>query len=58
VTAPLAGTLVALAAVPDPVAAGQLVGPGVAIEPPATGRLDAVAPSTAPSASCTRTRSS
>jgi len=45
VTAPLAGTLTALTEVPDPVFAGQLVGAGVAVEPPAGARvIDVVAP--------------
>ncbi len=33
VLAPLAGRVVALASVPDPVFAGEMVGPGVAIDP-------------------------
>ncbi|HEY0577348.1 MAG TPA: PTS glucose transporter subunit IIA [Pseudonocardia sp.] len=45
VGAPLAGTLTALTEVPDPVFAGQLVGAGVAIEPPAEpGPVQVVAP--------------
>lgn len=45
VTAPLAGTLTALAEVPDPVFAGQLIGSGAAIEPlPDAGTVDVVAP--------------
>ena len=45
VTAPLEGTLTALTEVPDPVFAGQLVGAGVAVEPPAGARvIDVVAP--------------
>lgn len=39
VNAPLSGTVVALADVPDPVFAGALVGPGVAIEPDAGATL-------------------
>lgn len=44
VCAPLAGTAVALRDVPDPVFAQELVGPGVAIDPPRTGEVTAVAP--------------
>jgi len=45
VSSPVAGTLTALADVPDPVFAGQLVGSGAAIEPPTgTGPLDVLAP--------------
>ena len=44
VVAPLAGRVVALANVPDPVFAGELVGPGIAVDPPRTGTLTAVAP--------------
>lgn len=44
VVAPLAGRAVALADVPDPVFAGELVGPGIAVDPPRTGDLTAVAP--------------
>jgi PTS system glucose-specific IIA component len=43
VTAPLAGVVVPLADVPDPVFAGALVGPGVAIDPDAAS-TEAVAP--------------
>lgn len=44
VLAPLPGRAVALAQVPDPVFAQALVGPGLAIDPPRTGELTAVAP--------------
>jgi sugar PTS system EIIA component len=44
VTAPLAGTLVPITDVPDPVFAEQLVGAGVAIEPPGAGPVEVVAP--------------
>ncbi|MDT7775991.1 MAG: sugar system component, partial [Pseudonocardiales bacterium] len=45
VDAPLAGTLTAITDVPDPVFAGQLVGSGAAVEPPAdAGPLDVVSP--------------
>ncbi|MDH2427869.1 PTS glucose transporter subunit IIA [Sphaerisporangium sp. TRM90804] len=43
VLAPVAGSVVGLAAVPDPVFAGGLVGPGTAIDP-ARGPADALAP--------------
>ena len=43
VQAPLAGRLVPLSAVPDPVFAAEMVGPGVAIDPTAD-RATAVAP--------------
>ncbi|MCB7136362.1 PTS sugar transporter subunit IIA [Cellulosimicrobium marinum] len=44
VRAPLDGTVVALADVPDPVFSGQVVGPGVAVEPAAGGEQTVVAP--------------
>lgn len=44
VTAPLAGTVTALAAVPDAVFAQQMVGAGVAVEPPDTGASRVVSP--------------
>lgn len=43
VTSPVAGTVVPMSQVPDPVFAEAMVGPGVAIEP-SGGRQDAVAP--------------
>ena len=45
VVAPLAGTVLSLARVPDPVFAAELVGSGVAIEPPEQpGPVDVIAP--------------
>lgn len=44
VLAPVAGTVVAMADVPDPVFAGAIVGPGLAIDPDRSGPVDAVAP--------------
>ena len=44
VLAPVAGTVVAMADVPDPVFAGAIVGPGVAIDPDGDGEVDVVAP--------------
>ncbi|WP_172120221.1 PTS sugar transporter subunit IIA [Actinomyces faecalis] len=44
VRAPLAGTVVAVEQVPDPVFAGKFVGPGVAIDPCRVGDVTAVAP--------------
>lgn len=45
VAAPIAGRVVALAEVPDPVFSGGLIGSGVAIEPPAdAGVIEVVAP--------------
>lgn len=45
VYAPLAGTLMPLGKVPDPVFAGQLVGSGLAIEPaPAAAHVEVLAP--------------
>ncbi|MFC4002354.1 PTS glucose transporter subunit IIA [Prauserella oleivorans] len=43
VQSPVAGTLVAMSEVPDPVFAQSMVGPGVAVQPEG-GRADAVAP--------------
>lgn len=43
--APVAGTVLAMADVPDPVFAGAIVGPGLAVDPDADGGTsDAVAP--------------
>jgi glucose-specific phosphotransferase system IIA component len=44
VKAPLGGTVVPLADVPDPVFAGQMVGSGAAVEPPAGEMFDVVSP--------------
>ncbi|MDT0169326.1 glucose PTS transporter subunit IIA [Pseudarthrobacter sp. BRE9] len=44
VLAPLAGRVVPLAEVPDPVFAGQMVGSGAAVEPPAGEMFDVVSP--------------
>jgi len=44
VLAPVAGTVIAMADVPDPVFAGELVGPGLAIDPDREGAVVAVAP--------------
>jgi sugar PTS system EIIA component len=44
VLAPVAGTVMAMADVPDPVFAGELVGPGLAIDPAHDGTVMAVAP--------------
>jgi sugar PTS system EIIA component len=44
VLAPVAGTVIAMADVPDPVFAGELVGPGLAIDPDRTGTVVAVSP--------------
>jgi PTS system glucose-specific IIA component len=44
VLAPMAGTVVPLAEVPDPVFAGQMVGSGAAVEPPAGEMFDVVSP--------------
>ncbi|SPT52709.1 Glucose-specific phosphotransferase enzyme IIA component [Actinomyces bovis] len=44
VTAPLAGKLVAIEEVPDPVFSGKFVGPGIAVDPERDGELTAVAP--------------
>jgi sugar PTS system EIIA component len=43
VTSPLAGTVVGLSAVPDPVFSGAMVGPGTAVDP-VRERTEAVAP--------------
>ncbi|PXY19202.1 PTS sugar transporter subunit IIA [Prauserella muralis] len=43
VQSPVAGTVAAMADVPDPVFAQAMVGPGIAVQP-AGGRADAVAP--------------
>ena len=44
VHAPLSGSVVPLAEVPDPVFAGQMVGSGAAVEPPAGEMFDVVSP--------------
>jgi len=44
VLAPVAGTVRAMADVPDPVFAGEIVGPGLAIDPSRAGVVDVVAP--------------
>ncbi|QTE30446.1 PTS sugar transporter subunit IIA [Pengzhenrongella sicca] len=44
VLAPVAGTVRAMAEVPDPVFAGEIVGPGLAIDPSRDGVVDVVAP--------------
>ncbi|HLT83613.1 MAG TPA: PTS glucose transporter subunit IIA [Phototrophicaceae bacterium] len=44
VLAPVAGTIVAMADVPDPVFAGSIVGPGIAIDPDGEAEVDVVAP--------------
>ena len=44
VLAPIAGTVIRLAEVPDPVFAGQMVGSGAAVEPPAGEMFDVVSP--------------
>jgi glucose-specific phosphotransferase system IIA component len=44
VLAPVAGTVVAMADVPDPVFAGEIVGPGLAIDPSRDGVVVAVSP--------------
>lgn len=44
VNAPLAGTVIPLGNVPDPVFAGQMVGSGAAVEPPAGETFDVVSP--------------
>ncbi|SFK32951.1 PTS glucose transporter subunit IIA [Cellulomonas sp. KH9] len=43
-TSPVPGVVRALTAVPDPVFAEQMVGPGLAVEPDRTGRQDVLAP--------------
>ena len=44
VLAPVAGTVIAMADVPDPVFAGEIVGPGLAIDPARDGASTAIAP--------------
>jgi sugar PTS system EIIA component len=44
VLAPVAGTVLAMAGVPDPVFAGEIVGPGLAIDPSRDGVVTAIAP--------------
>ncbi|HEX9227846.1 MAG TPA: PTS glucose transporter subunit IIA, partial [Arthrobacter sp.] len=44
VHAPISGTVVALVDVPDPVFAGQMVGSGAAVEPPAGEKFEVVSP--------------
>lgn len=44
VTAPLAGTVTGLDAVPDTVFTAQMVGSGVAVEPPAGGPIQVISP--------------
>lgn len=44
VLAPISGAVVPLAEVPDPVFAGQMVGSGAAVEPPAGVAFDVVSP--------------
>ncbi|WP_324652431.1 PTS glucose transporter subunit IIA [Georgenia sp. H159] len=44
VLAPVAGTVVAMTDVPDPVFAGSIVGPGIAIDPDGAGEVDVVSP--------------
>lgn len=44
VLAPVAGTAVAMADVPDPVFAQGLLGPGIAIDPDRSGPVDVLAP--------------
>lgn len=44
VLAPISGSVVPLAEVPDPVFAGQMVGSGAAVEPPAGEAFDVVSP--------------
>lgn len=44
VLAPVTGTVLAMADVPDPVFAGEIVGPGLALDPSDDGTVDAVAP--------------
>lgn len=46
VLAPLAGTVLAMAEVPDPVFAAEIVGPGVAIDPGRDAVVTAIAPVT------------
>ena len=44
VLAPVAGTVRAMADVPDPVFAGEIVGPGLAIDPSLDGVVEAISP--------------
>ena len=44
VLAPVAGTVRAMTEVPDPVFAGEIVGPGVALDPSRDGVVTAIAP--------------
>lgn len=44
VLAPVGGEVVAMTEVPDPVFAGSIVGPGIAINPTGEGEIDAIAP--------------
>ncbi len=44
VLAPVAGTVRAMAEVPDPVFAGEIVGPGLALDPSRDGVVTAIAP--------------
>ncbi|MFJ6079338.1 PTS glucose transporter subunit IIA [Pseudarthrobacter sp. NPDC092419] len=44
VHSPISGTVIPLAEVPDPVFAGQMVGSGAAVEPPAGETFDVVSP--------------
>lgn len=44
VHAPISGSVVSLSDVPDPVFAGQMVGSGAAVEPPAGESFDVVSP--------------
>lgn len=44
VSAPLSGSVIPLSDVPDPVFAGQMVGSGAAVEPPAGEAFDVVSP--------------
>jgi glucose-specific phosphotransferase system IIA component len=44
VQSPISGTVIPLADVPDPVFAGQMVGSGAAVEPPAGETFDVVSP--------------
>lgn len=44
VLAPTGGTVLAMADVPDPVFAGEIVGPGLAIDPAREGAAEVVAP--------------
>ena len=44
VLAPVAGTVLAMTEVPDPVFAGEIVGPGLAINPSRYGVVTAIAP--------------